>query len=1078
MYKTTGEQRGIAGFLVIVLAGLLGLTFLPVTARGAASDAHIRVDQFGYRRYSRKVAVLREPVTGYDAPNPYTPSPVMELRRATDDRVVFSGNIEAWNNGAEHSQSGDKAWWFDFSIYRRPGEYYIYDPLNGISSETFRIADDVYDEVLQQALRVFYYQRCGTAKQLPYAEGGWTDSACHLGPHQDTDCRLVTNPDPSTSRDLSGGWHDAGDYNKYINYADATMHSLLDAYEYAPDVWTDDINIPESGNGIPDILDEMRWELEWFLKMQTADGSVLHKLSVAEWGQSSPPSSDPLARYYAPPTASATISACAVFAHAALVYEGEDDPSSQAFGMQMRDAALAAWGWLEANPSAIPSNYDNAGFLTPAVEDSPYEQEMNMLGAAAFLYELTGDTAYRDWVDTHYLDAHLFQWGYVMAWEETAQRGLLRYARNPQATPDVAAAILDEYQTQMSGPDVLGKWTSHADPYQAYLQDDDYNWGSNWTKADVGDMYLVMLRLNLDPANKVNYKDAAEGYLHYLHGVNPPGYVYLTNMSAYGAENSVREMYHEWFGDGTDYDNAETSLYGPAPGYLTGGANPTYSPDGDYQGPPIEPPMNQPAQKSYYDWNTDWPENSWEVTEPAIYYQAGYLRLLAQVSGGSYSTGADGDNNNAEHPACCVSLGYLLQPELISTQEITDAGYDYLILEPTRDGKVTGDFTPDEIEQIRNSGPVRKIVLAYLSIGEAEDYRDYWDDSWVDEAGNPIPGVAPEWLDDLNPDWPGNYKVRYWMPQWQALLFGTPGGENETPLDRIIDQGFDGVYLDIVEGYYYWSEDPQGKPELPRAEARSLMIDLVQDIADYARNERGATGFMVFPQNAAEIIQDDEGQTDSEAERYFSAIDGIGIEDLYYNGRKRSKGSERRFRLNLLRQYHERGKTVLVTDYVIKTDHPTVRPNRNRVRSFYKKCRAEGFVPYAANDDRALDELITFSRAEGWPVDQPVEALPDEVDLNSDGVTDDRDLAFMLLSRGECSGSCPGDIYTDGVVDESDLRRLLLMLGYNPDTYSGGKWRKTMHSLYREVLLPFMPERSRKEQRLDKRALRRVRKAP
>ncbi|HEB61160.1 MAG TPA: hypothetical protein ENJ06_04980, partial [Phycisphaeraceae bacterium] len=321
-------------------------------------------------------------------------------------------------------------------------------------------------------------------------------------------------------------------------------------------------------------------------------------------------------------------------------------------------------------------------------------------------------------------------------------------------------------------------------------------------------------------------------------------------------------------------------------------------------------------------------------------------------------------------------------------------------------------------------------------------------------------------------------KVRYWMPQWQALLFGTPGGENETPLDRIIDQGFDGVYLDIVEGYYYWSEDPQGKPELPRAEARSLMIDLVQDIADYARNERGATGFMVFPQNAAEIIQDDEGQTDSEAERYFSAIDGIGIEDLYYNGRKRSKGSERRFRLNLLRQYHERGKTVLVTDYVIKTDNPTVRPNRNRVRSFYKKCRAEGFVPYAANDDRALDELITFFRAEGWPVDQPVEALPDEVDLNSDGVTDDRDLAFMLLSRGECSGSCPGDIYTDGVVDESDLRRLLLMLGYNPDSYSGGRWRKTMHSLYREVLLPFMPERSRKEQRLDKRALRRVRKAP
>jgi hypothetical protein len=141
-----------------------------------------------------------------------------------------------------------------------------------------------------------------------------------------------------------------------------------------------------------------------------------------------------------------------------------------------------------------------------------------------------------------------------------------------------------------------------------------------------------MLHYNLDAADSTDYRNAAAGYLHYLHGINPFAYVYLSNMGDYGAENSIPEFYHGWFCDGSVWDNANTSLYGPAPGFVPGGPNPGYSPDPSYSGPPIEPPQNQPIQKSFRAWNTGWPENSWEVAENHIPYQSAYVRLLSRFT--------------------------------------------------------------------------------------------------------------------------------------------------------------------------------------------------------------------------------------------------------------------------------------------------------------------------------------------------------------------------------------------------------------------------------------------------------------
>lgn len=318
-------------------------------------------------------------------------------------------------------------------------------------------------------------------------------------------------------------------------------------------------------------------------------------------------------------------------------------------------------------------------------------------------------------------------------------------------------------------------------------------------------------------------------------------------------------------------------------------------------------------------------------------------------------------------------LVYVLQTQDVSIQELAQSGFSWMILEPSRTGGADGDFTAQEIETIRTDGPCRKTILAYLSVGEAEDYRDYWDASWVDgEEGPPITGVAPGWLGPTNPDWPGNYKVRYWMEEWQSIILGTGEGTGDGPLDRIIDAGFDGVYLDIIDAFYFWSE-PEGIEELTFDQARELMIEWVRRISEHARVTRGVEGFMVFPQNAADIIRGEDDALDELSEVYFSAISGIGIEDLYYDGmteRPADDGLE--YRIEQLVEYRDRGKTVLVTDYLL-ADSYTPANSDERAADFYRRVLDAGFVPYAATEDRDLDEIVTLSSADDWSVDQPAD---------------------------------------------------------------------------------------------------------
>src|SRR5919199_2011943 len=240
-------------FALIWLATIYAGLAAPPTTTGA-----IRIDQFGYLQNARKVAVIINPQVGSNANQPFNASTGQnqyQVRRWADDAVVFTGTIQAWKEGVTQASSGDKGWWFDFSQVNTPGSYYIFDVGNNVGSYRFEIGDNVYNEVLKAAVRTYFYQRINFAKQPPYTDAKWADAATHEGPGQDREARSrYAKTDPSTARDVSGGWMDAGDMNKYVTFAEEPVALLLEAYRLNPSVFTDNFNIPESGNGIPDIL--------------------------------------------------------------------------------------------------------------------------------------------------------------------------------------------------------------------------------------------------------------------------------------------------------------------------------------------------------------------------------------------------------------------------------------------------------------------------------------------------------------------------------------------------------------------------------------------------------------------------------------------------------------------------------------------------------------------------------------------------------------------------------------------------------------------------------------------------------
>ena len=582
---------------------------------------YIMVDQFGYRPDDPKVAVLVDPQRGFNADDAYVPGEQLELRRAGDERVVFRAAPTPWREGDEQSTSGDRGWWLDFSEVTEPGSYTLYDPKNEVRSYPFDIAGDVYHEPFEAALRMFYYNRANLAKVEPYADPRWSDGSSFMGPGQDTEARFVEDKaNVYTARDLSGGWFDAGDYNKYVTFAHEPVHMLLNAYEQTPQVFTDDFNLPESGNGVPDLIDEVKWELDWLKKMQAVDGGVLIKVGNIDFDAVSPPSEDPRPRFYGPLCSSSTIAAASMFAHGALVFRGVAPLADYAADLERR--AARAWAWYENNPKR--EDCDTQEIKAGDADRSLVEQDAIQAVAAVYLFALTGEPRYEDALMDTYLSTRPFadaapRWSMYNPSEGDA---LLYYTTLKGADRALQQRIREAKVGGAYGASrAIYRFKEVQDLYRAYLPEGSYHWGSNFVRAALGSTNLDMLHYSFDIQAHPLYEAKALGVLHYLHGVNPLNLVYLTNMAEFGAERSASQMWHDWFADGTVWDDALTSERGPAPGYMTGGPNAAYSGQ-------ATPPAGEPAQKAYRDWNSG-SGQPWEITEPAIYYQAAYIRLLA-----------------------------------------------------------------------------------------------------------------------------------------------------------------------------------------------------------------------------------------------------------------------------------------------------------------------------------------------------------------------------------------------------------------------------------------------------------------
>ncbi|MFK8101892.1 MAG: glycoside hydrolase family 9 protein, partial [Saprospiraceae bacterium] len=505
-------------------------------------------------------------------------------------------------------------------------EYFIYDPVTEQRSPNFEIKDEVFETVLQAATKMFYYNRCNIPKTAPYAASNWTDAMSFDNPLQDGNCRYVNDQNnASLEKDLRGGWFDAGDYNKYVTFTHSTLHDLLWAYQENPAVFGDNWNIPESGNGIPDILDEIKWELDWLLKMTNPDGSAHIKMGSISYSEnvSSPPSANTDPRYYGPTCTSASISNASVFAHAAKVFE--EFASMSAYSNTLKTNATNCWNYVlpALNNNTLETDCDDGTIKAGDADWTVDEQKEFAVGAAVYLMQLHGDNSYNQYVMSHLNDTEAIDNSYWGAGKTVTHDALLLYTTLSDADATVSNQITSSFGTMASNNWENFFGTNALDLYRSYMPDYSYHWGSNLSKARYGILNLQLVNYNINPASTSDYQAKVATQMHYFHGVNPMGLVYLSNLYGLGGDRCVNEIYHGWFADGTDYDHALTSLYGPAPGFLSGGANKNFTVT------TLTPPYGQPIQKSYLDFNDDFPNNSWEISEPAIYYQAAYIRLLA-----------------------------------------------------------------------------------------------------------------------------------------------------------------------------------------------------------------------------------------------------------------------------------------------------------------------------------------------------------------------------------------------------------------------------------------------------------------
>lgn len=224
------------------------------------SNPHILVDQLGYPVNETKQALF----FGNELPENF------KVISKADNQIAYVGTLEKCGYSDEYGCNVSVG---DFTELISEGEYYIQSELLGTSYD-FSIAPDIYDGIFHEACKNYFYNRCGVTLTENLA-GSKAHNACHTG-------SSILREDVTSSLDVSGGWHQDANGSKNVEMAAYALANILLSYEIFPSVYTDDFEIPESGNGIPDILDEAKYEIDWLLKMQKPTGDVYSALTIPE----------------------------------------------------------------------------------------------------------------------------------------------------------------------------------------------------------------------------------------------------------------------------------------------------------------------------------------------------------------------------------------------------------------------------------------------------------------------------------------------------------------------------------------------------------------------------------------------------------------------------------------------------------------------------------------------------------------------------------------------------------------------------------------------------------------------------
>jgi endoglucanase len=556
------------------------LTFLFLAAAVAVTAVEtptvaIRVDQAGYLPSMPKVAfvVAAQPASSFT------------IRNSTDAKVVLTGKL---SDAVADPDTGDKVQSADFSAIKQTGSYYI-DVAGVGRSWNFAIAPDVYNRAFYLATRSYYGQRCGIAVDLGPEFPGYKHDACHLeGAYHASSGKTGTAPS-------TGGWHDAGDYGRYVVNSGISTGTLLWAYElFHSRVGNVDLKLPESGNGTPDLLNEIRWNLRWMLTMQDQDGGVWHKQTSEKFCAFIMPEKDKLVSYIIGTGDGPFKSSCAtgdfaaVMAIAARVYK----PFDAKFAQECLTAAKNAFSWLAAHPAVLYRNPQ--GISTGAYGDLDCRDEA--LWAAAELYRTTREAAFDHYFLEHYGDFAVKV--NPPGWPNVGSMALWTYTF---AQPVGAASQVIRKATIETAGRMAAK--AAANGYRITLSTSDYVWGSNGT---VGNQALLLLIANEFKPND-SHKQAALDDLHYLLGRNTFSLSFVTQLGA----NPVRHPHHR--PSGAD-NNPE-----PWPGLLSGG------PNHSRQDPAMRKlPDGLPPAKMYLD-----DQESYASNEVAINWNAPLVFLLA-----------------------------------------------------------------------------------------------------------------------------------------------------------------------------------------------------------------------------------------------------------------------------------------------------------------------------------------------------------------------------------------------------------------------------------------------------------------